>query len=91
MPAPTTTQIKENIKIALLAAGYHKVAYDKDGNKQENPLELMEEMDKIISAISSGISATWVIWQASQTVASPVQVVPLTGTGATVPTPGSLP
>ena len=91
MPAPTQAQIYQNLKASLLTAGYTKKSYDSNGNLITDPLNLMPELDKLINTLSNGISITWTEWQALQTVASPVQVVPATGTGATVPTPGSLP
>lgn len=98
MPAPQMILIKTNIKIALLSVIDQTTGLPKyckktvlNGVVTPDPTSLMPDMDAMIEAISSGVANTWTAWQASQTVVAGVQVVPATGTGATIPTPGNLP
>lgn len=90
MPAPDLAILKTNIKLRLIAAGVTQKAYDNDGSIIDTGA-VPASLENITDAIAEGIIDTWTIWQAAQTVASPVQVVPATGTGSTIPTPGSLP
>lgn len=98
MPAPTQIQLKSNIKIALLSKidplTGHPLYCKKDIINNEviySDFELMPAMDDMIDLMAKGIADTWQQWQVAQTVSAGVQVVPATGTGATIPTPGNLP
>jgi hypothetical protein len=86
MPAPTSIQIKNNLKTALLSNGYWYKTYDADGNLIEDKTKLMPEMEKICDSLSIGISLTWSEWQAtsiisgSATVTTSPGIAPVTGT-----------
>lgn len=69
MPAPTQIQIYNNLKTALLSAGYTAKSYDSNGNLITDTTNLPLELDKLINTLSIGINITWDSWQASQTVA----------------------
>jgi hypothetical protein len=92
MPAPTSSQIKENIKIALLSQGYKRreIQTDVDGNKTlvEFDGQLMDDLDKIAGAIAEGIANTWTQWQSVQTVVGTATVGSAPGTA---PVTGNLP
>jgi hypothetical protein len=85
MPAPTSIQIKNNLKISLLLNGYYYKSYDDEGNLIEDRTRLMPEMEKIISSLSDGIALTWAQWiptvvvTGQATVTTAPGVAPVTG------------
>ena len=92
MPAPTKAQIDTAIRAAFITNGLTKKEIQEDGSVLPlEPPQFTLEQETLIAVISEGINTFWVQWQATQTITSPVQVNTDTGTGATIPTPGSLP
>jgi hypothetical protein len=86
MPAPTSIQIKNNLKTALLSNGYWYKTYDENGNLIEDKTKLMPEMDKICESLSQGIELTFIQWIPTVTVVGTATVTtapgiaPVTGT-----------
>lgn len=96
MPAPVSSLMKTNIKIALLskidiATGhpvYCKKTVDGNGNIVYDDLNLMPSMEDMIGYIADGICTTWTTWQASQTV---VGVAVVSTAPGSAPVTGNLP
>jgi len=82
--------MKTQIKNTLIANGWDKKEYDDNGNAVGTGV-LTAETEVLVDAITDAFIVQFNIWKAAQVITSPVQVTPSTGTGATVPTPGSLP
>ena len=82
--------MKAQAKATLLANGWETKSYDNDGNLVSSG-HISEQGEILIDAICDAFITQFEIWKLSQVVSSPVQVNTISGTGATIPTPGSLP
>ena len=101
MPAPTYAQFLEKIRQKMVDQGFTKKEYETDPITGEIVLDaagnpniidtgvITDDMNKMLLAISQGISEVWTDWQAAQTV-SGTAVGAMAG-GPGVPVSGTLP
>ena len=75
MPAPSSGQIQLFLTNALLAEGFNNKTY-VEGVYTVDPTTLPPDMERLVKALSTGLSSQWKAWQAAQVVQIPITSTP---------------